>query len=108
MYIYIYIYTYIILNVTGELPDLQVLPQPCFIKNKTDKIDNDGNNNNNKVTIMIIIMIKIILIKIKTAVALWLRCWIPNPGILDSKPLSGFKVNSVFHLFEVDQFSTRN
>ena len=38
-----------ILNVAGDLPDLQAPPQPCYIKNKTDS-DNIGlgNNNNNK------------------------------------------------------------
>ena len=44
-----------ILNVTGDFPDLQALPQPCSLKNKTDsdKIEpddtnNHNNNNNNK------------------------------------------------------------
>ena len=37
-----------ILNVAGDLPDLQAPPQPCYIKNKTDS-DNIGlDNNNNK------------------------------------------------------------
>ena len=27
----------------------------------------------------------------------WLGHWIPNPGVLDSKPLGGSKVNSSFH-----------
>ena len=37
-----------VLNVAGELPDLQALPQPCSIKNKTesDNIELDNNNNN--------------------------------------------------------------
>ena len=61
MYIYIYMYIYIciciiiilisfviatilfILNVVGDLPDLQTLPQPCSIKNKTDS-DNIEHN----------------------------------------------------------------
>ena len=34
--------------------------------------------------------------------------WIPNPGILCSKPLGGSKVNSGFHPSVVDQISTRN
>ena len=40
-----------ILNVAGDLPDLQAPPQLCSIKNKTDsdniKLDNNNNNNNN-------------------------------------------------------------
>ena len=45
-----------VLNVAGDLPDLQAPPQPCSIKNKTDKDkieldddddDDDSNNNNN-------------------------------------------------------------
>ena len=38
-----------VLNVTGDLPDLQALPQPCSIKNKTDsdRIELDHNNKNN-------------------------------------------------------------
>ena len=45
-----------ILNVAGDLPDLQALPQPCSIKNETDSDntepdddddDDDDNNNNN-------------------------------------------------------------
>ena len=65
MYIYIYKCIIIILinfvtatisfvlNVAIDLPDLQVLPRPCSIKNKTDsdniELDNndDDNNNNN-------------------------------------------------------------
>ena len=68
MHIYIYIYIYInvlssfinfviatisfVLNVTGDLLDLQTLPQPCNIKNKADcdsmeLDDNDNNNNKN-------------------------------------------------------------
>ena len=38
----------------------------------------------------------------------WLRCWIPNPGVLGSKPLGGSKVDSVFHHFKVDKMSTSN
>ena len=39
-----------ILNVAGDLPDLQAPPQPCSIKNDTDSdnIEPDDNNNNNK------------------------------------------------------------
>ena len=44
-----------VLNVAGDLPDLQALPQPCSIKNKTDgdnielnNNDNNNDNNNNK------------------------------------------------------------
>ena len=38
-----------VLNVAGDLPDLQAPPQPCSIKKKTDtdNIDLDDNNNNN-------------------------------------------------------------
>ena len=40
-----------VLNVTGDLPDLQAPPQPCSIKNKTDsdntELNNNDNNNNN-------------------------------------------------------------
>ena len=40
-----------VLNVAGDLPDLQAPPQPCSIKNKTDsdntELDNNDNNNNN-------------------------------------------------------------
>ena len=38
----------------------------------------------------------------------WLRRWVPNPGVLCSKPLGGSKVNLAFHPSEVDQMSTRN
>ena len=37
-----------------------------------------------------------------------LRCWIPNPGVLCSKPVGGSKVNSAFHPSEVDKMSSRN
>ena len=37
-----------------------------------------------------------------------LGCWIPNPGVLCSKPLGGFRLNSAFHPSKVDQMSTRN
>ena len=36
------------------------------------------------------------------AMALWLRRWILNPGVPNSKPLGVFKVNSAFHPSEVD------
>ena len=40
-----------VLNVAGDLPDLQAPPKPCFIKNKTysdnTELDNNDNNNNN-------------------------------------------------------------
>ena len=40
-----------VLNVTGDLPDLQAPPQPYSIKNKTDsdntELNNNDNNNNN-------------------------------------------------------------
>ena len=40
-----------VLNVAGDLPDLQASPQPCSIKNKTDndniELDNNDDNNNN-------------------------------------------------------------
>ena len=42
------------------------------------------------------------------AMAKWLRCWIPNPGVPCSKPLGGSKVDSAFHPSEVDKTSTRN
>ena len=42
------------------------------------------------------------------AMASWLRRWIPNPGAPCSKPLGGSKVDSAFHLSEVDKMSTRN
>ena len=68
MYIYIYIYIYkciiiilinfvvatipFVLNVAGDFPDLQTLPHPCSIKNKTNsdnkQLDNNSNNNNKK------------------------------------------------------------
>ena len=57
---------YFVLNVTGDLPDLQAQPHPSFIKNRidSDNIETDNNNNNsnknnviNKVTIIIMIMI---------------------------------------------------
>ena len=41
-------------------------------------------------------------------VSLWLRRWIPNPGVLCSKPLGVSKVNAAFHPSEVDQMSTRD
>ena len=37
-----------------------------------------------------------------------LRHWIPNPGVLCSKPLGGSKVDSAFHHSEVGKMSTRN
>ena len=41
-----------VLNVAGDFPDLQALPQPCSIKNKTDgdniELNNNDNNNDNK------------------------------------------------------------
>ena len=39
--------------------------------------------------------------------AQWLRCWIPNPSVLLSKPLSCSKVDSAFHPSEVDKMSNR-
>ena len=38
----------------------------------------------------------------------WLMHWIPNQGVPFSKPLGGSKVDSAFHLSEVDKISTRN
>ena len=40
----------------------------------------------------------------------WSSVWvlIPNQGVLCSKPLDGFRVNSAFHAYEVDQMSTHN
>ena len=38
----------------------------------------------------------------------WLSCWIPNPGVPCSIPLGGSKVNSAFHLCEVDEMSAKN
>ena len=40
--------------------------------------------------------------------ALWLRCWISNPGVQCSKPLGGSKIDSAFHPSKVDKISTRN
>ena len=37
-----------------------------------------------------------------------LRCWIPNPGVLCSKPLGSSKVNSAFHPSKVDEMSTKH
>ena len=42
------------------------------------------------------------------AMALWLRCWIPNQWVPCSKQLCGFKVDSAFHSLEVNKMSTRN
>ena len=40
-----------VLNVARDLPDPQVPPQPCSIKNKTDsdniELDNNDNKSNN-------------------------------------------------------------
>ena len=63
-----------ILNVAGDLPDLQVPPQPCFIKNKTDsdniepdvnKNNNNNKNNNSYMIIIIAIIRKITIITIQ-------------------------------------------
>ena len=64
MYVYIYIYIYkgimiilinfvtatisFVLNVAGDLPDLQAPPQPCSIKSKTDSDNIELDDNNNK------------------------------------------------------------
>ena len=40
--------------------------------------------------------------------AKWLTGWIPNPGVSDSIPLGGVKVDSVFHPSEVDEMSIRS
>ena len=57
---------YFVLNVTGDLPDLQAPPHPSFIKNKIDsdniELDNNNKNNNknnvsNKMILIIMIMI---------------------------------------------------
>ena len=42
------------------------------------------------------------------AMAKWLRRWTPSPGVPCSKPLGGSKVDSVFHLSQVDKMSTGN
>ena len=42
------------------------------------------------------------------AMTQWLKCQISNPGVPCSRPLSGSKVDSAFHPFEVDKMSTRN
>ena len=34
--------------------------------------------------------------------------WISSPGVLCSRPLDGSKVDSAFHLSEVDKMSARN
>ena len=51
---------------------------------------------------------KYYFISINGAIAKWLRHWIPNPGVLCSKPLGGSKVDSAFHPSKVDKISTRN
>ena len=42
---------FFVLNVAGDLQDLQAPPQPCSIKNKTDsdniEVDNNDNKSNN-------------------------------------------------------------
>ena len=38
----------------------------------------------------------------------WLRYWIPNPGVLCTKPLGSSKVDSVFHPSKVDKMSITN
>ena len=39
---------YFVLNVAGDLPDLQASLQPCSIKNNNiDNVELDNNNNNN-------------------------------------------------------------
>ena len=38
----------------------------------------------------------------------WLRHWIPNPGVLCTKPLGSSKVDSVFYLSKVDEMSITN
>ena len=44
----------------------------------------------------------------EVAMAWWLRCWIPNPGVPCSKPLGRSKVDSAIHPSEVDKMSTRD
>ena len=39
---------------------------------------------------------------------IYMRYWIPNSGVLFSKPLGGSKVNPAFHPSEVNKMSTRN
>ena len=57
-------------NVAGDLSDLQVPPQPCSIKDKTDSdntgLDNNDNNNNNNNNYFVIMIAIIILITIVT------------------------------------------
>ena len=48
------------------------------------------------------------LFGLMATMAQWLRCWIPNPGVLCSKPLGGFEVNSAFCSSEVNKTSTSN
>ena len=45
---------------------------------------------------------------VELPMAYWLRRWIPDAGVLCSKPLGGSKVDSGFHPSEVDKMSTRN
>ena len=45
---------------------------------------------------------------IDIVMALWLRYWIPNPGVLNSKQLGGSKVDSAFYSSQVNQLSIRN
>ena len=40
--------------------------------------------------------------------SLFNKCWVPNPRIPFSKPLGGSKVDSAFHLSEVDRTSNKN
>ena len=40
----------------------------------------------------------------KGAMVWELRCWFPDSGVLDSKPVGGSKVNSAFHSSKSDQF----
>ena len=54
------------------------------------------------------VLFECIILNPLTAMAKWLRRWIPNPGVPCSKPLGGSKVDSVFHPSEVDKMSTRN
>ena len=45
---------------------------------------------------------------LEETILILLSSWIPNPGVLCSKPLGGSKVDSAFHPYEVDKMGTRN
>ena len=46
--------------------------------------------------------------ELNEAMAKWLRHWIPNPGVLCTKPVSGSKVDLALYPSEVNKISARN